>query len=114
MRDEQTATSPDKLDPTTRLKGNEVDGAGTADGEIRAAGPKGRLMMSSSIQRARAAAKQMIRNTEEACAALTRAERLSGCTEASAEEIELISLMFALEVWDAQECWRGTASPRRL
>ncbi|WP_131854351.1 hypothetical protein [Bosea sp. BK604] len=50
----------------------------------------------------------MIRSIEEACAALARVEHLSGCTEASAEETELIALVFALEVWEAKEYWRAS------
>lgn len=52
-------------------------------------------MQSNSVQRARHAAKE-IRTEAEAEVALTRAERLSGCLEGSAEEVELISLLLAL------------------
>lgn len=66
-------------------------------------------MQSSSVQRARHAAKRTITNEAEAQTALARVQDLSGCVEASSEEVELISLVFALEVWEAKEYWRGTA-----
>lgn len=66
-------------------------------------------MQSNSIQRGLLAAKQMIKTSVEADKALARVQDLSGCLEGSTEEAELISLVFALEVWEAKEYWRRSA-----
>jgi phage tail tape-measure protein len=66
-------------------------------------------MPSSSVQRARHAAKMMIRTASEAESAAARIQDLSGCPEGTSEENELIALVFALEVWEAKAHWRGSA-----